>query len=77
MTTVVHIAGYGAASLRDRIVNDQRLEIYELEVAKKKTVGRNPGWAKLYGADYETTGAINLEWNITSAMGRLYEKANS
>ena len=63
MTTVVHVACYGSASLRDRVVRDGRLADYELCVSRTKRPGRNPGWAKLYGADPGTRGAINLAWD--------------
>src|SRR3989442_479633 len=63
VTTVVTVACYIGASLRDQIVHDGRLERYGLEVAKQKAPGRNPGWAKLHANDYDTAGAINLEWN--------------
>ena len=76
MTTVVHVACYGADSLRDRIVHDRRLEDYELGVARQKTPGRNPGWAKLYAVDY-TRGAINLEWDAStrSLLARIVNRA--
>ena len=63
MTTVVHVACYGSTSLRERVVHDRRLGDYDLFVQRTRLPGRNPGWAKLYGSDYGTKGAINLEWD--------------
>ena len=76
MTTVVHVACFGTDSLRDRIVHDQRLKSYDLEVARQKTPGRNPGWAKLNPVDY-TRGAINLEWDAStrSLLARIVNRA--
>ncbi len=73
---MVHVTCYGAASLRDRIVHDRRLERYELAVVRQKTPGRNPGWAKLYAIDY-THGAVNLEWDAStrSLLARIVNRA--
>ena len=63
MTTVVHVVCYGSASLREKIVKDERLSRYGLQVSRQKISGRNPGWAKLHAVEHEIFGAINLEWD--------------
>ncbi len=51
----------GSGSLRERIVNDSKLQKFNLEVTEQKKPGRNPGWAKLHST--ENYGAVNIHWN--------------
>jgi hypothetical protein len=62
LTTVITVACYGGESLRDVIVHDVKLERYGLQVSRQKHLlaiqdGRS------HTSDYETAGAINLEWD--------------
>ncbi len=64
MQTIIQVISKGTTSLRDRIVNDSKLEEFDLYVATKKKQGRSHGWAKLHmdGGD----GAINIQWHAAS-----------
>ena len=66
MQTVVQVISGKAESLRDRIVNDKRLERFGLEVAEYKRQTRPHGWAKIHMPG--ELGAINIEWHGTSQM---------
>jgi hypothetical protein len=79
VVTVVQVTCYGNGSLRDAIVHDEKLSKYQLEVARQKTSGRNPGWAKLHSTDAEVPGAINLEWDPSTRtlLTRIVTKGSS
>jgi hypothetical protein len=66
MQTLIHVIGKGTKSLRDRVVNDPKLEDFGLVVSEFKRKGRPQGWAKLHmnGAH----GAINIEWHASSRL---------
>ena len=64
MQTIIQVISKGTTSLRDRIVNDSKLEEFELYVVTKKKQGRSHGWAKLHM--YHGDGAINIQWHGAS-----------
>jgi hypothetical protein len=53
------------ASLRQQIVNDEKIGDYGLEVRTRKVPGRNPGWAKVRSSERKA-GAINIEWDSST-----------
>ena len=53
-------------SLRQQIVNDERIGEYGLDVRRRKVAGRNPGWAKVRSSEREA-GAINIEWDSSTS----------
>jgi hypothetical protein len=54
-------------SLRKAITDDLTRRGHEvLQVEAKKSVDRNPGWAKITGKGFP--GAINLEWDADAHM---------
>ena len=79
MQTVIQVVCSPGESLRERIVKDGKLEDYYLIVSKQRSVGRNPGWAKIYSSDYNTPGALNLVWHKESMMlvGRVITRGAS
>ncbi len=79
MQSVIHVTCYSGGSLREAIINDKRLEKYNLVVLRQKTSGRNPGWAKLHSTDPEVRGAINLEWDpaTKTLMARIVTKGKN
>lgn len=68
MQTVIQVVCSSGNSLRESIVKDKRLEKFNLSVSSQKTVGRSPGWAKLYSSDYTVPGAMNITWHPASQM---------
>ena len=64
MQTSIQVFSTGTKSLRDRVVNDPKLEEFGLAVSEYKQPGRPKGWAKLHmsGSD----GALNIEWHAAS-----------
>jgi len=79
MQSVIHVTCYSGGSLREAIINDKRLEKYNLVVLRQKTSGRNPGWAKLHSTDPNVRGAINLEWDpaTKTLMARIVTKGKN
>ncbi len=65
MQTVIQVISNQNESLRDRIVNDHRLESYKLKVSAEKKKGRNRGWAKIHGTG-NIQGALNAEWHAST-----------
>ncbi len=61
MEVLIRVICIGSGSLREKIVNDSKLQKFNLEVSKYKIPGRNPGWAKLHST--ENYGAVNVHWN--------------
>ncbi len=61
MEVLIRVICAGSGSLREKIVNDKKLEKFNLEVSEKIKPGRNPGWAKLHST--ENYGAVNIHWN--------------
>lgn len=61
MQTLIQVHSVGSTSLRDRIVNDPKLENFGLVVRERKRQGRRNGWAKLHKVG--STGAINIQWH--------------
>ena len=68
MQTLVQVLSSHSRSLRDLIVNDRRLEKYQLSVVTEKKPGRPHGWAKLHSTDKAGYGALNMEWHSSSKM---------
>jgi hypothetical protein len=64
MQTVIQVISAGTTSLRDAIVNDRKLEEFDLVVAHQKKITRPHGWAKLHMQGER--GAINLQWHGAS-----------
>jgi hypothetical protein len=52
-------------SLRQRIVNDDRIGDHGLVVHTRRMRGRNPGWAKVRSTEGDA-GAINIEWDAST-----------
>ncbi|MHC4722110.1 MAG: hypothetical protein ACYS6I_05300 [Planctomycetota bacterium] len=79
MQSVIQVTCYRGGSLREALANDHRLEKYNLAVARQKTPGRSPGWAKLHSTDPDVHGAINLEWDpaTKTLMARIVTKGKS
>jgi hypothetical protein len=79
LQTVIQVICSNGESLREKIVKDKRLEDYSLLVSKQRSVGRNPGWSKIYSNEYGTPGALNLTWHKESMMlmGRVITKGSS
>jgi hypothetical protein len=68
LQTVIQVICSEGESLRERIVKDKKLRDYSLVVFKQRSVGRNPGWAKIYSNLYGVPGALNLVWHKESMM---------
>jgi hypothetical protein len=66
MQTLIQVACKRAGSLRDAIVNDRRLDRFNLVVSEKKRGTRPGGWAKIHGTSEDGYGAINLQWLASS-----------
>ena len=79
MQTVIQVICSQGESLRERIVKDRKLEHYSMVVSKQRSVGRNPGWAKIYSSEYGVAGALNLVWHKESMMliGRVVTRGSS
>lgn len=77
MQTVIQVISNQNESLRDRIVNDHRLESYKLKVSAEKKKGRNRGWAKIHGTG-NIQGALNVEWHASTRTlaGRIVNRRN-
>lgn len=77
MQTVIQVISNQNQSLRDRIVNDPRLEWYKLKVSTEKKKGRNRGWAKIHGTG-NIQGALNLEWHASTRTlaGRVVNRGD-
>ena len=78
MQTIIQVICSDGESLREKIVKDGKLEDFYLLVSKQRSVGRNPGWSKIYGTD-GTAGALNLTWHKESMMlmARVITKGSS
>jgi hypothetical protein len=66
MQTLIQVACKKGGSLRDAIVNDQRLDRFHLVASEKKRPTRPRGWAKIHGTADDGYGAINIEWVAAS-----------
>jgi len=53
-------------SLREKIVSDKYIKNYNLIISKKKTAGRNPGWAKIHSSD--RPGVLNIHWESSTKI---------
>lgn len=67
MQIVVQVICSSNTSLREAIIKDNRLKKYRLQVSKQKSVGRNPGWAKIHSTE-NFHGAINITWDASSKI---------
>ncbi len=63
MQQIIQVLSSQRTSLRNRIVNDPKLEKFGFKVVEKKKVGRPHGWAKLHSLEPNRDGAINIEWS--------------
>lgn len=68
MQLIIQVISFQRDSLRNRIVNDNKLKDYGLYVVEKKKVGRPHGWAKLHSLEPHRDGAINIEWSGRAKM---------
>lgn len=66
MQTLIQVLCNNGPSLRDAVVNDSKLEKFNLVVRSKQSQGRAPGWAKI-GSDL-VPGAINLDWDAANKI---------
>ena len=64
MQTIIQVFATGPKSLRDRVVNDPKLEEFGLVLSEQKRQGRPHGWTKLHMNG--SHGAINIEWHAAS-----------
>lgn len=55
-------------SLRQSIVDDRRIEKYGLTVSEQKRQGRPHGWAKVHSTTNGRHGALNVEWDASTAV---------
>ncbi len=67
MQTLIQVISSGTESLRDKIVNDGKLEDFHLAVSEQKRQTRSPGWSKIHSTN-DHKGAINIEWDAASKM---------
>lgn len=68
MQTVVQVVCTRGRSLREQIADSRKLESHSLELVKQKQVGRSPGWLKVRSTNPERRGALNIEWNKSTAV---------
>ena len=68
MQLIIQVISSQRGSLRNRIVNDHKLEKFGFTVVEKKKVGRPHGWAKLHSSEPGRDGAINIEWSGRAKM---------
>ncbi|MGI8956732.1 MAG: hypothetical protein ACR2II_07440 [Chthoniobacterales bacterium] len=64
MQTIIQVISSSTTSLRDAIVNDNKLVDFDLVVSEQKRLSRAHGWAKLHMPG--EPGAINLQWHGAS-----------
>ena len=55
-------------SLRDAIVNDPKLEDFNVIVGEEQQPGRSPGWAKILSIGEDRQGALNVEWDGNTSI---------
>ena len=67
MQTLIQVISSGSDSLRDKIVNDAKLEDFNLAVSEQKRQNRSPGWSKIHSTNGDK-GAINIDWDAASRM---------
>jgi hypothetical protein len=67
MQIVIQVICSSNASLREAIIKDKQLADYRLQVSKQKSVGRNPGWAKIHSTE-RFHGAVNVAWDAASKI---------
>lgn len=63
MQTVIQAFTSSKTSLRDVIVNDEKLRDWRLKVIQKQKPGRKPGWAKIGSIDPDIRGILNIVWD--------------
>lgn len=68
MQTIVHVYCTSGQSLREKIASDGRLEDHKLQVTKEQKPGRAPGWLKVRRTMSERRGAVNIEWDASTAV---------
>lgn len=64
MQTIIYVFSKAHTSLRDWVVNDPKLDQFDLVVSEQKQLTRPHGWAKLHMRS--SRGAINIEWHAAS-----------
>lgn len=68
MQILIQVISSGKQSLRDSVVNDPRLESYNLKVSEYKRPHRSHGWSKLHSTLPDRHGAINIQWDSSSMI---------
>ena len=68
MQTLVQVICTKGPSLRDKIVNDEKLASYGLSVESKQKPGRARGWSNLVSTDKDIRGALKIEWDADARM---------
>ena len=68
MQTILQVVCSGSKSVRDQIVNDPKLEKFNLTVEKEKKPGRSPGWAKIASTRPDARGKLNMMWDANSGI---------
>ena len=66
MQTIIHVVSKKGQSLRGRIANDPKLDLFSLHTAEGKRWGRRQGWTKLRSTSAQ--GAINIQWDAPCRM---------
>jgi hypothetical protein len=67
MLTHVQVVTTSIKSLRNRIVNDPKLDEY-FRIIKKQEPNRAPGWARLRSIHSTQQGTVQIEWNAKTKM---------
>jgi len=67
MQILVQVLSTRGTSLREAIMNDEKIGAFGLQVVEEKRSGRSPGWAKVRSND-DRRGALNLEWDTSAAI---------
>src|SRR5258708_23111911 len=68
MQTILQVICSKGTSLRDAIVNDEKLEEFGLVTQMKRQPGRPHGWAKILSNEPGRRGALNVEWDAATSI---------
>jgi hypothetical protein len=76
MQTNVFVSCKSGSSLRKDIINDPKLEDYNIVLQKCKTHGRPNGWTNLRSSEHY--GGIRVDWdaNTSTLTSRIVTKGN-
>ncbi|MDT5293505.1 MAG: hypothetical protein QOJ76_385 [Acidobacteriota bacterium] len=68
MQILIQVISSGKQSLRDAIINDPKLDGYNLKVSEYMRPHRSHGWSKLHSTLPDRHGAINIQWDGASMI---------